>query len=88
MPCLGLGEKHEFKNTAGSPLEFMIFGIARDLNAKRAYVFARRNIRSCRWQAIGVLTTEEMASDRIRGKRKAQRFGLPAVWVKADNPCG
>lgn len=37
---VGLGEKHEFRNTAGSPLEFMVFGIARDLNAKRAYMIS------------------------------------------------
>lgn len=37
---VGLGEKHEFKNTAGSPLEFMVFGIALDLNAKRAYMLS------------------------------------------------
>jgi len=35
---VGLGEKHEFKNTSGVPLEFMVFGIARDLNAKKAYM--------------------------------------------------
>jgi len=29
-----------------------------------------------------------MASDGIREKRKSQAFGLPAVWVKADNPSG
>ena len=37
---VGLGEKHEFKNTSEVPLEFMVFGIARDLNAKKAYMLS------------------------------------------------
>ena len=35
---VALGEKHAFKNTSSAPLEFMIFGIARDLEAKKAYM--------------------------------------------------
>jgi mannose-6-phosphate isomerase-like protein (cupin superfamily) len=37
---VALGEKHAFKNTSNSPLEFMIFGIARDLAAKKAYMLS------------------------------------------------
>jgi len=36
----GLGEKHEFKNDTSAPLEFMVFGIARDLAAKKAYMLS------------------------------------------------
>jgi mannose-6-phosphate isomerase-like protein (cupin superfamily) len=35
---VALGEKHSFKNSGSTPLEFMVFGIARDLAAKRAYM--------------------------------------------------
>jgi mannose-6-phosphate isomerase-like protein (cupin superfamily) len=35
-----LGEKHEFRNTSNAPLEFMVFGIARDLAAKKAYMLS------------------------------------------------
>ncbi len=34
------GEKHAFKNNSNAPLEFMVFGIARDLDAKRAYMLS------------------------------------------------
>jgi mannose-6-phosphate isomerase-like protein (cupin superfamily) len=34
----GLGETKSFANTGAAPLEFMIFGIARDLSAKEAYM--------------------------------------------------
>jgi mannose-6-phosphate isomerase-like protein (cupin superfamily) len=34
----GLGETKSFASTASSPLEFMVFGIARDLVAKEAYM--------------------------------------------------
>ena len=37
---VALGEKHAFKNTGNAPLEFMIFGIARDLAAKKAYMLS------------------------------------------------
>jgi len=35
-----LGEKHSFTNNSGAPLEFMVFGIARDMAAKRAYMLS------------------------------------------------
>ena len=35
-----LGEKHEFRNSTSAPLEFMVFGIARDLAAKKAYMLS------------------------------------------------
>jgi quercetin dioxygenase-like cupin family protein len=34
----GLGETKSFANTGSAPLEFMIFGIARDLAAKETYM--------------------------------------------------
>jgi mannose-6-phosphate isomerase-like protein (cupin superfamily) len=37
---VALGEKHAFKNTSNAPLEFMIFGIACDLAAKKAYMLS------------------------------------------------
>jgi mannose-6-phosphate isomerase-like protein (cupin superfamily) len=37
---VALGESHEFKNTTEAPLEFMVFGIARDLAAKKAYMLS------------------------------------------------
>jgi mannose-6-phosphate isomerase-like protein (cupin superfamily) len=37
---VALGEKHEFRNSSTAPLEFMVFGIARDLAAKRAYMLS------------------------------------------------
>lgn len=35
---VALNEKHQFKNTGNAPLEFMVFGIARDLAADRKSV--------------------------------------------------
>ena len=37
---VALNEKHSFKNTGSAPLEFMIFGIARDVAAKNAYMLS------------------------------------------------
>lgn len=37
---VALNEKHSFTNTSNAPLEFMIFGIARDLAAKNAYMLS------------------------------------------------
>jgi mannose-6-phosphate isomerase-like protein (cupin superfamily) len=37
---VALGEKHEFRNNSNVPLEFMVFGIARDMAAKRAYMLS------------------------------------------------
>jgi mannose-6-phosphate isomerase-like protein (cupin superfamily) len=37
---VGLNESKTFKNTSGAPIEFMIIGIARDLEAKRAYMLS------------------------------------------------
>ena len=37
---VALGEKHAFQNTSTAPLEFMVFGIARDLAAKNAYMIS------------------------------------------------
>ncbi len=37
---VALAESHEFKNTTEAPLEFMVFGIARDLAAKKAYMLS------------------------------------------------
>jgi len=34
----GLGENKSFSNTSNAPLEFMVFGIARDMAAKEAYM--------------------------------------------------
>jgi mannose-6-phosphate isomerase-like protein (cupin superfamily) len=35
---VALNEKHSFKNSGNAPLEFMVFGIARDVAAKNAYM--------------------------------------------------
>jgi mannose-6-phosphate isomerase-like protein (cupin superfamily) len=37
---VALNEKHSFKNASNAPLEFMIFGIARDVAAKNAYMLS------------------------------------------------
>src|SRR5450631_3007258 len=37
---VGLGEEKSFKNASNAPIEFMIIGIARDLNAKKAYMMS------------------------------------------------
>jgi mannose-6-phosphate isomerase-like protein (cupin superfamily) len=37
---VALNERHSFKNSGGEPLEFMIFGIARDVSAKNAYMIS------------------------------------------------
>jgi len=37
---VALGEKHSFTNNSNAPLEFMVFGIARDMAAKRAYMLS------------------------------------------------
>ena len=37
---VALREKHAFANNSGAPLEFMVFGIARDMAAKRAYMLS------------------------------------------------
>jgi mannose-6-phosphate isomerase-like protein (cupin superfamily) len=38
-----LGEKRAFTNTGTAPLEFMVIGIARDLEAKKAYMLTAEN---------------------------------------------
>src|SRR3569833_1179377 len=37
---VALNEKHSFKNSGSAPLEFMVFGIARDVAAKNAYMLS------------------------------------------------
>jgi mannose-6-phosphate isomerase-like protein (cupin superfamily) len=37
---VGLGEEKSFKNASNAPIEFMIIGIARDLEAKKAYMMS------------------------------------------------
>ncbi len=39
---VGLNESGTFKNTSGAPIEFMIIGIARNQEAKRAYMLSPR----------------------------------------------
>lgn len=37
---VALGEKHSFTNTSSAPLELMVFGIARSIDAKNAYMIS------------------------------------------------